>query len=342
MEKMKKVLDDQDLTDLFLEDQFNLVPLGIAAIDEDQKIVKANTRFYEIWNLFSGDFTGKKIWEIILPNFENDAINFVELADNGEEIYLKNGKVIRVTFSDLDLDSYAEKIFFFEEIISDAVFYQNLQDYLVNLIISGTDYFNAVQVLAALLRKEDGVNSIKELIRVMEDRSIRFGRILNNTHKAYLYQKNNPDNKPISVSYLLQMINSEFLRNINQKRFRVISLEPMRLYLDKKIMANGYLSLVVSNITIALSQAQALKKKEEINSVTSNKDADFIYISFPYKGLDTQRKKRLFKKIVRNNHDEIAFGLYVAKSVAEKYGGDLYYEDNPPRLTLKLHWADQE
>ena len=238
-----------------------------------------------------------------------------------------------------------------EKRIKSDLFNRNMEIYLANMIDSNANLYNMVSGLLNIV--SESYPGLKESINTLQIRFKQFNRLLDNTRQAYLHQNNKTKIHPLSVFYLLQYLSNRFKiatedrkttakLNIIYENKKETSKE-IKDYLDSLVNSNNYIfNLIFDNIIEALLLSNPFKSKKDFKpKVYLHKDNDYFYFSFPYKKI-SGGEKDIFKKRVSNIHDYMYFGLYVAKSVAEEFGGDLYYERKASCLTLKLKLVEKK
>ncbi|MFP3983247.1 MAG: PAS domain S-box protein [Desulfurivibrionaceae bacterium] len=349
------------------ENTFDAIPDIILVQDEDMRIVRANKKAHEIFQVEFGSLNGKYCYEVFRgtnePCIECPALStFKEHTTHRENVTHKDlGKIFNVTSSSVPDENGDLK--YVVNIVKDITEYKNLESQLlqeqkiesIGSLAGGIahDFNNILMGLfgnISLAKSElDSSHPVFEALGEAEKAMDRATRM---THQLLTFARGGePIKKNISLNHLVRKSvrlnlsgsNVDPVYNLDEKLWNAEAdgkqmeqvLSSLILNADQAMPDGGRLYISMENVEISREEVANLKQGKYIKAIIQDEG----------EGINPEYIERIFDPYFTTRHTMRGLGLAIVYSIINKHGGHIKVSSEPgkgAKFTLYLPAVDSE
>jgi len=286
----------------------------------------------------------KSFEEIPHSIFEND-INFTIHSNNRSVVSTYNAILEMLWSQD---ESYKKS----EMSITQLKLQDKLQQEFVHNFANGLR--NPIQPILGfseiLLDKKDEFKKYSDILNIINACAQKLAKHVNNMiditeieNKTLVLHKETFD-----IIKLSKEITNQFKKNtlsITKINFSIFtSVDKLLIHADKNRIKSTIENLITNAIETAESKniKMFVDKTKTNNILSNNKEEEFVvFVSITDDGNGIERMifPNLFSKFVTNSREGLGLGLYLAKNVINRHGGEIWAENNEDSRGATFHFS---
>ncbi len=274
----------------------------------------------------------KSFEEISHSIFEND-INFTIHSNSGSVVSVYNA-ILEMLWSQDELYKKSEMA------ITQLKLQDKLQKEFVHNFANGLR--NPIQPILGfseiLLEKKEDFNKYGDILDIINACAQKLTKHVNNMiditeieNETFLLNKETFD-----LVKLIREITKQLKKNIlsiTKKNFSIsTNVDSLMIYADKNRMKFTIENVITNAVDIPDSNNIKIFVETTRSSSSQNDDKNQYFVTVTIiddgTGIDRMVLPRLFSKFVADSRDGLGLGLYLAKNIIDRHGGEMWAENN--------------